>query len=169
MSSRWTIGEEAILRTMIQNGESYTAIANTLKRTYGSVDRKAASMGLSKSAHRIWTATDDKFIMDNYKKTMSATQIAEKLGVSKNAVIGRARRIGLHNPPEQAWILKTVTAKAKLEEDLAKKDGTPMSLHKPEQCLFGFGRKNGVHVFCCAPVKKGSAYCKEHDFLCYAK
>lgn len=57
---------------------------------------------------RFWEDEMDKILLKNYNK-MRAKQIAEMLGVTKNAVIGRAKRLGLsrtkkthiksHKPP----------------------------------------------------------------------
>ena len=43
---------------------------------------------------RFWGAEQDAVIIEHYNK-MRAKQIAELLGVTKNAVIGRAKRLGL--------------------------------------------------------------------------
>lgn len=44
-----------------------------------------------------WTPDQDEFVRQNYR-IISTKKIGEKLGFSKNAVIGRARRIGLGKP-----------------------------------------------------------------------
>ena len=48
---------------------------------------------------RFWDVEMDKILSENYNK-MRAKQIAELLGVTKNAVIGRAKRLGLSRTKE---------------------------------------------------------------------
>ena len=48
---------------------------------------------------RFWDDEMDKIVLENYNK-MRAKQIAELLGVTKNAVIGRAKRLGLSRTKE---------------------------------------------------------------------
>lgn len=49
---------------------------------------------------RFWDDEMDKILLQNYNNEMSAKQIAELLGVTKNAVIGRAKRLGLSRTKE---------------------------------------------------------------------
>ena len=48
---------------------------------------------------RFWGAEQDAVIIEHYNK-MRAKQIAELLGITKNAVIGRAKRLGLSRTKE---------------------------------------------------------------------
>ena len=48
---------------------------------------------------RFWDDEMDKIVLENYNK-MPAKQIAKLLGVTKNAVIGRAKRLGLSRTKE---------------------------------------------------------------------
>lgn len=49
---------------------------------------------------RFWDDKMDKIVSENYNNKMKAKQIAELLGVTKNAVIGRAKRLGLSRTKE---------------------------------------------------------------------
>lgn len=66
--------------------------------------------------NRPWTEAEDRLIREGRESGLSSSQIAHKLGKPKNAVIGRARRLGLPRlannefthwtPEEDAVILK---------------------------------------------------------------
>ena len=49
--------------------------------------------------HRLWTAVDDKFITSNYDN-MTATQMAERLKTTRDAVYARIRKLGLTKGPK---------------------------------------------------------------------
>lgn len=84
---------------------------------------------------------------------LTTTEIGERLGTSKNAVIGKARRIGL--PAKRNGVRR-------------KKSLPPPGLPKlcdlnPDQCRFPIGdpREEGFG-FCGKPVISGESYCAEH-------
>lgn len=45
-----------------------------------------------------WTKEGDQFLRDFYNGVLSASHIGKRLGYSRNAIIGRAHRIGLARP-----------------------------------------------------------------------
>jgi len=49
---------------------------------------------------KFWDDKMDQVVLENYNKGMRAKKIGELLGVKKNAVIGRARRLGLSRTKE---------------------------------------------------------------------
>lgn len=55
-------------------------------------------MGVPRSQQFKHCAESDAIIRAGYERGTSVDQIAKKLKVSKNVVIGRARRIGLADP-----------------------------------------------------------------------
>jgi hypothetical protein len=54
------------------------------------------------------TERTDKIIRDGYANATPVREIAAALGVSRNVVIGRARRIGLADPDRQPTYSETV-------------------------------------------------------------
>ena len=44
--------------------------------------------------HRLWTVVDDKFIVSNYDN-MTASQMADRLKTTRDAVYARIRKLGL--------------------------------------------------------------------------
>jgi hypothetical protein len=49
--------------------------------------------------HRqVWTDDMDDVVREAYRDRTRLAEVAQRLGVSRNAVIGRARRLGLNRP-----------------------------------------------------------------------
>jgi len=53
-----------------------------------------------------WTPEKDEYVRENYR-IISTKKIGEKLGFSKNAVIGRAHRLGLGKPYAEVFNVGT--------------------------------------------------------------
>lgn len=47
------------------------------------------------SGHRVWSEADDALLRSLWESGLPATQIGQRLGLSKSAIIGRARRLGV--------------------------------------------------------------------------
>jgi hypothetical protein len=73
-----------------------------------------------------WTEQDTAFLRNHYHADMSAAVIGEQLGISRNAVIGKARRLGLaptEDSPEKITKLpKPVKRKKQRRKRLPRKD-----------------------------------------------
>ena len=119
----------------------------------------------------VWT--DER--LDELKKLwaegLSISQIGEALGVSRNAIAGKAHRIGL--PKRPSPISKSKTEKA----ELVVKDDEPdlplrLELRQLEwsrsKCCWPTGdpKKSGF-VFCGHKVVPGKPYCLSHCYEAY--
>lgn len=164
-----TDGQKATLKIMVDNGDNFIVIGDNLKITGYQAMGAAIGFGYYKIKKRRWSAKDDDFIMQNYKNGIPASEIAAYFGVTRNAVIGRAGRLGLFGNPSatQKAVAHRVSEIAKLKPDIAKCDGKTLYEHEPGQCLYGFGRKKGTHIFCCESVFEKTAYCEKHYDLCH--
>lgn len=80
---------------------------------------------------------------------LTARQAGQRLGVTKNAVIGKAHRLGLRfarSPERRIRLAKPVSI-----------------FPEPGRCLFGLGDpKEPDFHFCGAAAADGSPYCEEH-------
>lgn len=47
---------------------------------------------------RRWSPDDDAAVRDGWSRGLTTAAIAREIGVSKNAIIGRAHRLGLSRP-----------------------------------------------------------------------
>ena len=98
-----------------------------------------------------WTPTADNFLAER------AAQIGTALGVSKNAIIGRARRTGVRLTPKAQQ-----TPQSRLP-------GVAILDLTPEMCRFPLGDPRAFERFryCGAPAPSGRVYCDEHHARCH--
>lgn len=102
----------------------------------------------------IWTAEADAYLREWYGTERSARQIASHLDCSKNAVIGRARRLKLGGSYKKPL-------RSKLPE------APPMY----RACQWIEGEPTADAPKCGKPVKDGSrfSFCEEHHAICFRK
>lgn len=121
----------------------------------------------------IWTTKDDTALRKLWAdKKLSTREMGLRLGRSKNAVIGRANRLGLaarakSRPP------KPVNDKPKRpayynwnkRAEIAGKiygSGKPLIDLEHDECRWPVGDiENGI-TFCAAKIKPGKPYCEKH-------
>ena len=131
-----------------------------------------------------WSDADVKFLQDNYGKAgWSTGALSIYLGKSRNAVIGKADRLGLTtertsspppprvpaSPPKVVPLRppKRKPKAARIEDlDLA---AIPMA-DKGEGCRFIPGQPAGPDtVFCGREKQRESSYCRYHHALCHRR
>lgn len=128
-----------------------------------------------------WTQKQDAILISLYGK-VSSHEVSEKIGRSRNAIIGRAQRLGLKFPkkepkpkPEPKPRVKRIVKqkpvkKRKVEVTMTEKPSMPIHLIdlKDNQCRQVIGDpKNGM--FCGKVVKNGSSYCNHHHNINHIK
>jgi len=136
-----------------------------------------------------WTKEKAKLLIDMWSRGMSAAQIAKELSMTRNAVIGKAHRLGLSRKTKaKAWPERPLpkppvprrriqtAAERRHEAELARKSAeTPLpdSLNislmdlTDESCRWPYGDpRNGV-VYCGRSILPGSPYCLQHTMMAY--
>lgn len=102
----------------------------------------------------LWTDARIRKLTELWSQGASTRDIARSLGggISRNAVIGKANRLGLKRPDEE-------------------KDGRrPFSFPGPLECRWSTGQPDEEDFdFCREPVLTGKPYCAEHCELAYRK
>ena len=108
-----------------------------------------------------------------WNEGLSISQIGQKLGVTRNAVAGKAHRLGL--PKRQSPISVSGTPsrnKAKKNEE----DGSDLPLRlalrkiswSRSKCVWPSGDPKTTNFsFCGEPIEPGKPYCYEHCVLAY--
>lgn len=114
----------------------------------------------------VWTDERIELLKSLWGEGLTTGEIGKRLGVSKNAVVGKAHRLGLKGRPSP---IKRTRKAAKPEK--AEKPAAPtpaiMELQGPT-CRWPIGdpREPDFH-FCGAPALPGKPYCREHAAIAY--
>ncbi|MCH1427251.1 MAG: GcrA family cell cycle regulator [Alphaproteobacteria bacterium] len=114
----------------------------------------------------VWTDERLEELKKLWAQGLSISQIGEALGVSRNAIAGKAHRMGL--PKRPSPISKPKAEKPKVEPVVAEQD-LPLRLELRQlvwsrsKCCWPTGdpKKNGF-VFCGDTVVPGKPYCLPH-------
>jgi GcrA cell cycle regulator len=114
----------------------------------------------------VWTDERLEEIKKLWAQGLSISQIGEALGVSRNAIAGKAHRMGL--PKRPSPISKPKAEKPKVEPVVEEQD-LPLRLELRQlvwsrsKCCWPTGdpKKNGF-VFCGDTVVPGKPYCLPH-------
>ncbi|MDP6389717.1 MAG: GcrA family cell cycle regulator [Alphaproteobacteria bacterium] len=101
-----------------------------------------------------WTEARVERLRDLWNGGLSASQIAAELGdVTRNAVIGKAHRLGLSSRPSPI-----------------KRSAAPVTTLTERMCHWPIGhpREPGFH-FCGKPAETDRPYCAEHCAIAYRR
>jgi GcrA cell cycle regulator len=131
-----------------------------------------------------WTQTKEKILKAMWGKGSSAREIGDKVGATRNAVIGKARRLELEARVPENFVTKTKKAPVKKvapPPPPPPRSTTPgvkylsrgsasdllMSL-SADNCRWPDGHPSGDDFTFCAGKKQGSSpYCKIHSEIAY--
>jgi hypothetical protein len=117
-----------------------------------------------------WTPEIEEQVIEMVRNKVVYRKIAEKLGVTKDAVCGKIHRLRdqgrlprlMNNP---SYYIKT---KPKVVASGGTVTGIKFEDLKRGQCQFELnGMKDLPTDFCGDRVKSGSAYCEKHHSVCY--
>lgn len=95
---------------------------------------------------------------------LTTGEIGKQLGVSKNAVVGKAHRLGLKGRPSP--IKRTGKAPAKAAEPEPRVHSMVDLSHNTCRWPIGDPKEPGFH-FCGRPTLPGKPYCAEHAAVAY--
>ena len=120
-----------------------------------------------------WTEDRLAKLRELWDKKLSITKIGEELGVSRNAVAGKAHRLGLEK--RQSPIKPSIKPKTKKNEwDETSRGPKPLRLvlrsleWSRNKCLWPYGDPKHLDFkFCGEPVLSGKPYCSKHCELAY--
>ncbi len=140
-------------------------------------------------AENIWTNTVLKKLKALVDKGLPTSVIGEKLGISKNAVVGKLNRLGWNakansaaaaaaaakkipakkvvsvakNAKPTAPASKSTSAKTLSAHQRIIQHSLNMASLKPDQCRWPIGNPDSERFhFCGEPVFSGKPYCYEH-------
>lgn len=121
-----------------------------------------------------WTAEKIETVTAHWSK-LSATEIGNMIGVSRNAVIGKAHRLGLASKMSDADVRKRLLSRKAHYPEYRQKATRFVVVPKPEPVPHNFlgleiwdltastcrnPRGTGPYLFCGQPVEDKATYCK---------
>lgn len=114
-----------------------------------------------------WTEDRIEQLRRMWAEKLPASRIATNLGVSKNAVIGKAHRIGLADRLSPIPLSAAVEAKRR---DTRTRKRVAVGFTKAGACQWPFGHpgENGFR-FCGDQVVSGRPYCPQHAAKAYVR
>lgn len=126
-----------------------------------------------------WTEDAIATLTELWMKGMSITKIGLRMGISRNAVVAKARRL---NMPGRGSPLKQKPLNARISIDRLPKPkpapsvratcpdgpGMPFAERTPSQCSWIIGEPRDFRC-CGAPVKAGTSYCPGHHARVYSQ
>lgn len=117
----------------------------------------------------IWTPELIDEITKLWNEGLTTAEIGKRIGVSKNAVIGKAHRLGL--PPRPSPIKRVVRPRATIAPPPkpmpAPVRPTMVAVNGPG-CKWPFGHPGEADFhFCGRPALVGKPYCAEHYAVAY--
>lgn len=141
---------------------------------------------MNKGDYFPWTDEAIDLLREMWTDGVSTSLIAERLGTTKNAVVGKAHRIDL--PSRSSPITRLPAGRSRTPRQSRAIDaplGTPappraapVFIRRPtalptscsRECQYPFGHP-GARGFrlCCGEALFGKPYCEEHDELCYVR
>ena len=128
-----------------------------------------------------WTQAKEKILKAMWGKGSSAREIGDKVGATRNAVIGKARRLNLEARVPENCITKTKKAPVKKVAPPPPPPATPGVKYLPrgsasdllmsssaDNCRWPDGDPAGDDFTFCAGKKQGSSpYCKIHSEMAH--
>lgn len=135
-----------------------------------------------------WTNEKTSLLVQLNSEGLSATQMGAKLGVSRNAVIGKLSRIGVKMFMSQSFRRKRIPKpKPPLQKrlmlnriqdvtcvilpieriDVKREDGKTFLELKGNDCRWPFGDRN--YYFCGRQTEEGKPYCFTHTHFSYRR
>ena len=109
-----------------------------------------------------WTEEQIDQLKELWSEGLSTSEIGRKLGVTKNAVVGKAHRLGL--PPRPSPIKRATGAKRPTRSKvMAVKPAS-----RGPTCMWPIGHPNEPGFrFCGKSALSGKPYCQEHYDIAY--
>ncbi len=144
-----------------------------------------------------WKQPDDDLLRNLWDQGLSAAKIGDAMGLTKNAIVGRAHRLKLtarkspiiREPGQKApyprerrirngqrqtlaVVAPQIAAKPTIQAPLPV-SVSPVTVFRPmspRSCQFPlWGRTRPTHRYCEAPTASGQSYCPEHRAICWVK
>jgi GcrA cell cycle regulator len=133
-----------------------------------------------------WTAERIAQLKSGVSAGLSCAQIANEIGVSRNAVIGKINRLGLSRGRDpaaprtrngvsvrrpqvltQRLALKALFASAPVADDVVSAEPCSLLNLAPRKCRWPIGADTAAFTFCGNATVDGMSYCTGHARMAY--
>lgn len=105
---RWSEYEDQEIQTVVERGESWSALASRLGRSYSSVTHRASRLRTIRRPQREWTEAEVELLRE-LAGEMSC-DVGERLGRSGPAVVyTRARQLGVSGRQRGGWPIRSLS------------------------------------------------------------
>jgi GcrA cell cycle regulator len=161
----WTPEMDATLKRLWVSDCSKQTIGTELGMHRHTISDRAGFLGLGARCRApistsaiFWPAERSARLIDMWTRGLSSSEIARELGVTKNAVVGRVRRLNLpwRRQPKKHNIRVSQRGVLNLDSWPAK-DG----------CLFPIGHLDQPDFHFCGQPQTNGLYCAAHAAICY--
>ncbi len=121
-----------------------------------------------------WSAERTAFLKSNWTST-SATYLGTLMGLTKNAIIGKAHRLGLERKKAQPTysgrpkVRKSLQAQPRSAKICAGEPigpGVPLQWLRSGHCRYIGGEVRGAATLFCGAPKGNGSYCAFHAKMC---
>lgn len=117
----------------------------------------------------VWTDEKIKNLKKLWLKGATTAEIAKKLGLSKNSVIGKVHRLNLETRPSPIKKKVSVSPAKKLKQPAKKQERIGIMELKLNTCRWPIGDPTDEDFhFCGKNTVMGKPYCAEHCKMAYA-
>lgn len=114
-----------------------------------------------------WTPDRVNTLMALWGEGISTSEIGRRLGVTKNAVVGKVHRLGL---PKRNSPIKSEAAKPVAKKEAPKSQAVAMDNLRPGMCRWPEGEPGTENFhFCGQPIVPEKPYCAHHCERAYVK
>ncbi len=108
-----------------------------------------------------WTEESVEILKAMWLEGRSAREIGERLGMTRNAVIGKANRLGLSHKS------KSTPARPVIAADIKNRAMSPLDLNE-RMCRWPIGHPGDADFHFCGRARvPGRPYCEEHCAVAY--
>jgi GcrA cell cycle regulator len=116
----------------------------------------------------IWTAAATKRVERLWASGLSGNQIAKLMGTTRNAIIGKARRMGLPARKISQPVLKKKIARKPKSRPVFQGTSDAVMALVDGLCKYPYGEPCKENFrFCMKSTENKGVYCSEHQGLCY--
>jgi hypothetical protein len=185
-NSKWTEEKEAILRRGVAEGRNALSISLELGDglTPNAVEMKAIRLRLWEPKQKLWPAHEIAKLRELAAEGLPTREIGERLGRTKNMVIGACHRYGVQLTKQHKGrqpktrtsssfnvFVKRPSVRPALPVKMRPasgldRDHVPLLSLKPQHCRWvektSRETKDGIALFCGRRKQPGSSYCPDH-------